>query len=192
MGALFDIGIQHLGSIWEWGWSCVSGNSSSVTVKATDWCSVVLSAIIGCAAAPVGAAFIEPWVTKQLAKIGIGGAIGGASASLMSKVLLFIAKKISVGIPKSITGTLVKMNCITDAEARQLENPDGQGNQIQDNSQDKSNSKEDSKNRMIGDRDTWSQRTLAYKKCVDKCISEAPRVADAELVKLKCAVQCKG
>jgi RHS repeat-associated protein len=113
-GAAIDYAIQHFTDVWGWIWGCSSGWSD------TDWCSVILSAVIGCVAAPVAARFIEPWITKELAKLGFGEVAGAAGATLMSKLLIYIAKKAGVAIPKAAVNTLAKLNCITDAEAAQI------------------------------------------------------------------------
>jgi hypothetical protein len=107
-GVLFDAAIQAIiYSIKERTWRFW---------RATwDYCSLVLSAVIGCIAAPISAATLEPWITARL-----GPALGGISGTLLGKVLLFIAKKLAIGIPKFIVKSLAKLGCISPEQAAEL------------------------------------------------------------------------
>jgi outer membrane protein OmpA-like peptidoglycan-associated protein len=119
-GALFDAAIQTiLYSIKEWTWRFW---------RATwDYCSIILSAVIGCIAAPISAATLEPWITSKL-----GPVLGGIEGTLLGKILLYIAKKVAIGIPKFIVKSLAKLGCISPEQAAELdvkpdspENPPG-------------------------------------------------------------------
>ena len=72
-GVLFDAAIQAiLYSIREATWRFW---------RATwDYCSLVLSAVIGCIAAPVSAVTLEPWITARL-----GPALGGIGGTLLGR-----------------------------------------------------------------------------------------------------------
>jgi hypothetical protein len=107
-GALFDAGIQSvLHSIRERTWRFWQARY--------DYCSIILSAIIGCIAGPVSAYILEPWITAQL-----GARLGGMAGPLIGKILLFIAKKLGMAIPKSLVGALAKLGCISPEQAAEL------------------------------------------------------------------------
>jgi hypothetical protein len=77
-----------------------------------DICSVILSAILGCIAAPISAAFLEPFIAAKL-----GPVLGGVAGTLIGKILIFIAKKLGMGVPKSLVGKLLKLGCISEPQA---------------------------------------------------------------------------
>ncbi|NBC08548.1 MAG: DUF4157 domain-containing protein [Bacteroidetes bacterium] len=103
VGALFDIGIQ-MGIQW---W-----NTGSASFANVNYCSTILSAVLGCIIAPVAAYLIEPWIAAKL-----GPGISGIAGTLLGRILLFFAKKLGVGIPKAVVGKLLKMNCISEDQA---------------------------------------------------------------------------
>lgn len=108
-GALFDAAIQSvLHSVRERTWRFWEARY--------DYCSIILSAIIGCIAGPVSAFVLEPWISAQL-----GARLGGIAGSLTGKILLFIAKKLGMAIPKSLVGTLAKLGCISPEQAAELD-----------------------------------------------------------------------
>ena len=104
IGALFDAGIQSALQSWK--------NRTWKFWKAKlNYCSIILSAILGCIAAPISAFILEPWIVARL------GALGGIAGTLIGKILIFIAKKLGMIIPKSIVGKLVKLGCISPQQA---------------------------------------------------------------------------
>ena len=107
-GAIFDAAIQAIiYSIKEATWRFW---------RATwDYCSLVLSAVIGCIAAPISAFALDPWITARL-----GPALGGIEGTLIGKVLLFLAKRLAIGIPKFIVKHLAKLGCISPEQAAEL------------------------------------------------------------------------
>ena len=207
-GAAIDYGFQHIGDAWDWISGCWDGDTSRAGWSDTDWCSVILSSIIGCVAAPVGAAVIEPWITKQLAKIGVGGAIGGASGTLMSKLLMFLAKKLAVGIPKSAISFLLKLGCIKDTEASELENAEEQksggtgGTSSSNSGSPSASSRPGSSGGGSGESKPTSPRNwpfdpnkvvgpMSYNWCMDCCSKEAPRVFTPRTIQEDCEAACK-
>jgi hypothetical protein len=108
VGALFDLGLQAALHSWK--------NKTWKFWKAKfNYCKVILSAILGCIAAPIAAYKLEPWITKKL-----GSRLGGIVGSLTGKILLFIAKKLGMAILKSIIGTLLKLGCISTEQSTKL------------------------------------------------------------------------
>jgi hypothetical protein len=108
VGALFDAGIQAALSSWR-------RRSWRFWETSLNWCSIILSAILGCIAAPISAAILEPWIVARL-----GTRLGGLAGTLIGKILLFIAKKLSIGIPKAVVGKLLKLNCISAEQSAEL------------------------------------------------------------------------
>lgn len=107
-GAIFDGAIQAvLYSIREWTWRFWRAS--------WDYCSLILSAAIGCIAAPISAATLEPWLASRL-----GPVLGGIEGTLLGKLLLYLAKKVAVGIPSFIVKSLAKLGCISPEQAREL------------------------------------------------------------------------
>jgi hypothetical protein len=107
-GALFDAAIQSaLHAIRERTWRFWTASYNV--------CSIVLSAILGCFAAPISAFVLEGWVSAQL-----GTRLGGMAGTLIGKVLLFIAKRLAIGIPKGIVGKLAKLGCVSPEQAGEL------------------------------------------------------------------------
>ena len=108
VGALFDGAIQAIiHSIKERTWRFWQAS--------WDYCSLILSAIIGCIAAPISAAVLEPWVTARL-----GSKLGAMAGTLTGKILLYIAKQLGMGIPKFIVKNLAKLGCISPEQAAEL------------------------------------------------------------------------
>ena len=107
-GALFDAAIQAiLHSIREWTWRFWRASF--------DYCSIILSAILGCIFAPISAFLLDGWVTARL-----GTRLGGMAGTLIGKILLFIAKKLAIGIPKKLVNTLAKLGCVSPEQAAEL------------------------------------------------------------------------
>ena len=108
VGVIFDFAIQGiLHSIKKWTWRFWKAS--------WDYCSIILSAVLGCIAAPISAAILEPWVVARL-----GPKLGGMAGTLLGKILLFIAKKLAMGIPKGIVKSLAKLGCISPEQAKEL------------------------------------------------------------------------
>jgi len=63
----------------------------------------------------VAAKWVEPWIGRAL-----GPRLGGMAGSLIGKVLLFIANKAAIGVPRWVTKSLLKLNCISDEQAEAL------------------------------------------------------------------------
>jgi hypothetical protein len=86
-GALFDGAIQDiLNSIRERTWRFWE--------TTWDYCSLILSAALGCVAAPVSAVTLEPWLAAKL-----GPKLGARHGTLIGKLLLLPAAKVGMGIP---------------------------------------------------------------------------------------------
>ncbi len=106
-GALFDAAIQAALYAWKqrtwrfWG-------------ATLNYCSIILSAMLGCIAAPISAFILEAWVVARL------GTLGGIVGTLIGKILIFIAKKLAIGIPKGLVGKLAKLGCISPEQAAEL------------------------------------------------------------------------
>ncbi|HEY5912264.1 MAG TPA: DUF4157 domain-containing protein [Verrucomicrobiae bacterium] len=107
-GALFDAAIQAvLYSIKEWTWRFWRAS--------WDYCSLILSAAIGCIAAPISAATLEPWLAARL-----GPALGGIEGTVLGKLLLWLAKSLLLAPPKFIVKSLAKLGCISPEQAAAL------------------------------------------------------------------------
>ncbi len=107
-GVLFDAAIQAiLYSIKEWTWRFWRAS--------WDYCSLILSAAIGCIAAPISAATLEPWLAARL-----GPALGRMEGTLLGKLLLWLAEKLALAPPKFIVKSLAKLGCISPEQAAAL------------------------------------------------------------------------
>jgi len=107
-GALFDAAIQAALHAWRyrtWRFWRVSLN----------YCSIILSAILGCIAAPISAFVLEGWISAQL-----GTRLGGMAGTLIGKILVFIAKKLAIAVPKGLIGKLAKLGCVSPEQAAEL------------------------------------------------------------------------
>jgi hypothetical protein len=108
-GALFDAAIQAALHAWERrSWRFWEG-------LRLNYCSIILSAILGCIAAPISAAILEPWIAAQL-----GTRLGGIAGTLIGRILLFIAQKLGMAIPKALVGKLLKLGCISPEQSAAL------------------------------------------------------------------------
>lgn len=107
-GVLFDAAIQAA----LYSWRQRTWRFWQVTL---NWCSIILSAILGCIAGPISAYVLEPWIAARL-----GTRLGGIAGTLIGKILLFIAKKLGMAIPKGLVGKLLKLNCISPEQAAEL------------------------------------------------------------------------
>jgi hypothetical protein len=108
VGALFDATIQAaLHSIRERTWRFWRAS--------LNYCSIILSAIIGCIAAPVSAYLLEPWIAARL-----GTRLGGMAGTLIGRILIFIAQRLGIGIPRAVVSTLAKLGCISPEQAAEL------------------------------------------------------------------------
>ena len=108
VGVLFDGAIQAALHSWrERSW-----RFWEVTI---DWCSIILSAILGCIAGPISAYALEPWIAAKL-----GPKLSGVAGTLIGKILLFIAKKLGMAVPKSMVSSLAKLNCISPEQSAEL------------------------------------------------------------------------
>lgn len=114
-GALFDGVIQAALHAWK-------QRTWRFWQARFDYCSIILSAILGCIAAPVSAYILEGWVVAQL-----GPRLGGIAGTLIGRILIFIAKKLAIGIPKGIVGKLAKLGCLSPEQAAELGVTPGDG-----------------------------------------------------------------
>lgn len=103
VGALIDVAIQSGVALFK---------GKPITI---DKCSVIVSAVLSCIAAPVSAVFLDAWVAARL-----GPVLGATAATLVGKLLIFFAKKLAIGVPKSLVAKLLKLGCITPGEAKVL------------------------------------------------------------------------
>lgn len=105
IGAVLDLAIQAA----IYGWRRRTWRVWGMTV---DVCSTVLSAILGCIGGVVAARWLEPWINAAL-----GPRLAGVAGPLIGRILLFIVNRLSVGIPRAIIKTLLKLGCISDEQA---------------------------------------------------------------------------
>ena len=108
VGVLFDAAIQA--ALFSW-----RERTLGFWRVTLDWCSIILSAILGCIAGPISAYMLEPWIAARL-----GPRLGGIAGTLIGKILLFIAKKLGMTVPKGMVGTLLKLNCISPEQSSEL------------------------------------------------------------------------
>jgi hypothetical protein len=108
VGVLFDLAIQSGMHMWRRGSMTLQGLS-------VDYCSVILSAILGCIGGVVAAAWLGPWLNAQL-----GARLGGIAGTLIGRILLFIANKLSIGIPRAMVKKLLQLGCISPAQGQAL------------------------------------------------------------------------
>lgn len=108
ISAVLDLGIQGIMHMWrEWTW-----RFWEMTV---DYCSIILSAVLGCFGGIVAAKWLEPWLNARL-----GARLGGAAGTLLGKILIWAANKAAVGVPKGLIGALLKLGCISDEQADEI------------------------------------------------------------------------
>jgi hypothetical protein len=108
IGVLVDLGIQ--GALHAW-----RARTWRFWEMTVDVCSVILSAILGCLGGVVAAKWVEPWINSAL-----GTRLGGIAGSLIGKILIFIANKLTIGVPRAMVKTLLKLNCISHDQAEVL------------------------------------------------------------------------
>jgi hypothetical protein len=106
LGALLDVGIQAGTYAWK------HGTTSGFQV---DYCSVILSAILGCVGGVVAAKWVAPWIAENLAPEL--GALGG---TLLGRILLFLATRLAIGVPRWVVKSLLKLGCISIEQAEAL------------------------------------------------------------------------
>ena len=108
VGVLFDAAIQAiLHSIRERSWRFWEAN--------WNYCAFILSAAIGCIAAPISAVTLEPWLAAKL-----GPKLGARQGTLLGKLLLFLAARVGMAIPQFIVKALAMLGCISPEEAADL------------------------------------------------------------------------
>lgn len=108
VGALIDLAIQAGMHMWHQGEASLEG-------MRVDYCSLILSAILGCIGGAVAAKWLEPWINSAL-----GARLGGITGTLIGRVLLFIANKLAIGIPRAMVKKLANWHCISDDQADAL------------------------------------------------------------------------
>lgn len=105
VGALFDLAIQAGMHMWEQGEWSLEG-------MRVDYCSTILSAILGCVGGVAAARWIEPYLNSAL-----GPRLAGISGPLVGRILLFIANKLAIAIPRAMVKKLAGWHCISDDQA---------------------------------------------------------------------------
>jgi len=105
IGALFDLGIQSA----LYGWRERTWRVWRLTV---DYCSLIISAVLGCIGGAVAAKWLEPWLNSAL-----GSRLGGIGGTLLGRILIFIANKLSIGVPRGLVKTLLKLGCVSRDQA---------------------------------------------------------------------------
>jgi hypothetical protein len=107
-GVLFDAVIQAaIHSIKKW--------TLRFWRTTLDYCSLFISAVLGCIAAPISAFVLEGWVTTQL-----GRRLGAMSGTLLGKILIYLAKKLAIQPPKFLVSQLLKLGCVSPEQAAEL------------------------------------------------------------------------
>jgi hypothetical protein len=102
IGVLFDLAIQ-LGSHYF---------RSRGTEFAIDYCSLIISAVLSCIAAPIISYGIEAWLTSRLA----GSAYGSIVGTLLGRILIWIVARAGMAVPKWIVGRLFRLGCISEEQ----------------------------------------------------------------------------
>jgi hypothetical protein len=80
-----------------------------------DKCTVIISAVLGCVGGIVAVKWLEPLLKRSLP-----AAWSGAGATLLGRILLFVANKAGIGIPRFAVKWLLKLNCVSPQEAEAL------------------------------------------------------------------------
>jgi hypothetical protein len=108
IGVLADLGIQAGIHAFKHG----LGHMKEMKV---DYCSLIISAVLGCIGGVVAAKWLEPFLNEALGK-----ALGGIAGSLLGKILIFIANKLAIGIPRAMVKKLMHLGCISDEQGEAL------------------------------------------------------------------------
>lgn len=106
IGVLLDLGIQGALHMWK-------KRTWRFWRMTVDYCSLILSAVLSCIGGIAAAKWLEPWINSAL-----GGRLGGIGGTLLGRILIFIANKLGIGVPKFILKTLLKLNCISKDQAK--------------------------------------------------------------------------
>ena len=108
VGVLFELAIQTGMHVWRRGRMTLEG-------LRVDYCSLVLTAILGCIGGAAAARWLEPWINSQL-----GARLGGVAGTLIGRILLFIANKLAIGVPRAMVKQLLKLGCISEEQGEAL------------------------------------------------------------------------
>ncbi|WP_312078193.1 DUF4157 domain-containing protein [Chryseobacterium sp.] len=98
VGVLIDLGIQYGGHLWRG-----SGDF------AVDYCSLVISAVLSCIAAPIISYGIEAWIAERLAN----SAYAGVAGTLLGRILVWIVARAAMAVPKWVADRLLSLGCIS-------------------------------------------------------------------------------
>ncbi|MFZ4859036.1 MAG: DUF4157 domain-containing protein [Desulfuromonadaceae bacterium] len=108
ISTLLDLAFQSGMHMWK-------NRKWSVKGMRVDYCSLILSAALGCIGGVVAAKWLEPWLNGVLGKT-----LGGIGGTLLGKLLLYIANKLAIGVPRWVVKKLLHLGCISDEQANAL------------------------------------------------------------------------
>lgn len=104
VGVLTDLGFQAALHMWR-------HRTWRFWEMTVDVCSLIISAVLGCVGG-ISAVFIERWIATR-----IGASLAGVTGTLLGKILIWLAQKAGVGIPKALLKTLFKLGCVSEEQA---------------------------------------------------------------------------
>jgi mannose/fructose/N-acetylgalactosamine-specific phosphotransferase system component IID len=107
-GVLFDLGFQAAMQMWK-------NKAFDLSGMKVDYCSLILSAVLGCIGGIVAWKWVEPMIAKAL-----GERLGSIAGSIVGKILVFIANKLAIGIPRGLVKTLLKFGCISEEQSEAI------------------------------------------------------------------------
>lgn len=108
VGVAIDLGLQALLYSWRrWTW-----RFWNLTV---DYCSVFLSAVLGCLGG-IATPVVERWVGARL-----GPRLGGVAGTLLGRILIWLATRAGIAVPKGLTKLLLKLGCVSPEQAEVIE-----------------------------------------------------------------------
>jgi len=105
IGLGLDLAIQSVGHM-------VREKTWRFWEMAVDTCSTVISAVLGCFGGIASKLWLDPLLATHL-----GPRLGGFGLPLVGKVLLWVAQKTAMGVPKAVLAKLVKLGCVTPEQA---------------------------------------------------------------------------
>lgn len=108
-GAVIDLVIQYGLHSWR-RWRPPWERETAATFR-PDWCSTVLSAVLGCIGGVVALRWLEPLLKRAFPTLS------GAGATILGRLLMWIVQKAGLGVPRAIVKWLLKWGCISAEEA---------------------------------------------------------------------------